>query len=574
ISDIISVFSLETILIKNRSLIFFTALILFMLLLKLKLDYSAAISGFGLFYFNFLAIINANSFTTTSSNIFFFLSSLFAIVCFHIEKKDIKSNIIWVLSAMFLMLTSRYELFVVSFMGFLTVSGIYIKEYKIRFNIAREHPLFSAGIIAYFGVCLLWLARLVNSIPYNGPDIGDAVNLLGNLKYQLIEHNAAFFVPQASLIVPLVVVLSFFVILYRGLEDREKLAKNLIIGTFIMFWIIYFSIIFAPLDLYPLHFIRHRLYFFIPFVILFAFAWDSAVYFLKHMKFIRFLKPIMAVLLILAYAFTNIRTVESLQNEKRTNDIELEFLSKAQKKISDKYIVVYPAFDHRFFLLKKYFPFYDDCAIIEDKRYVKYVSAKKFIMRKKGDIIQNYHPLKSNYIGKEEKAAFKIFFDHRFYTMWPDLETRDEIPIEMGFYFADGSKDEAWILNSQGQCEFRAGNFNKALKYFKTAVKIDADCLVCAYNASATYAFLGKEKDALLAIKRSIESCDSYGVPAFEKAFIYMASHENKKAKRFLENFLREDMEKNNHQNEVLLSMASIYLDELSKRLLSEESLK
>ncbi len=574
VSDIMSGFSLKSILIKNRLLMAFSALILLAILLKFKLDYSAVILGFGLFYFNFLAILNGNTFSTTSPNIFFWLSSFFAIVCFQAEKKNIKSNLIWVLSALFLVLTSRYELFIISFMSFLIVIGVYFKELKMRLNDIRRYRNFGFVMVTYLGICFLWLAHVKGFASYNGPNIAEIFNLLENFKYQLIEHNVAFFAPQASLIVPLAVLLSFFVILYRGLQDKGKLTKNFIVGSFIMVWIIYFSIIFTPLDLYPLHFMRHRLYFFIPFVILFAFSWDSTIYFLRHMKFIQFLKPIMAILLMLAYALTNIRAVESLQNEKRTNDIELGFLSKVQGEMGDKYSVIYPVFDSRLFLLKKYFPFYDDCSLVKDGLYVKYISSEKFILRKKGNIIQNYHPLKSNYRGKEERAAFKVSFNHKFYTMWSDVEMRDEIPLEMGFYFADSAKDKAWILYSKGECRFKSGEFNEALNYFKDAVKIDSDCLVCAYNTSATYAFLGREKDALLTIKHSIESRDYYGSPVFEKALVYMASNEKETAKELFEDFISEDMEKNNHQNEVLLGMASTYVRKLERDILQGEKRK
>ncbi|MCG2726809.1 MAG: hypothetical protein L6420_11275, partial [Elusimicrobia bacterium] len=579
ISDTISGFSLDAILIKNRLLIFFTALILLAILLKLKLDYSAVILGFGLFYFNFLSILNANTFATTSSNIFFWMSSLFAIVCFQAEKKNIKSNLIWLLSAMFLTLAGRYELFIVSFLGFLTVVGIYFKERKIGLNIVKEHIFLSSGVVAYFIICLLWLIHIISSMSYNGPDIGDALDLLGNLNYQLIERNAAFFMSHASLVVPLFMLFSFFIILLRGLENKENYGKSLIIGSFLALWIIYFSIIFKPLDLYPLHFMRHRFYFFIPFIILFAFAWDTMIFFLRRIaislprciKFIQILKPITATLLILAYALLNIRTVESLQNEKRTNDIELEFLSKAQREIGKDNIIIYPAFDSRVFLLQKYFPFIESCSLSKGLRYMKYVSSEKFIMRRKGNIIQNYHPLKPNYISKDDKVAIKISFKHKFYTMFSDMETRNEIPIEIGFYFADSLKDKAWILNSKGHCSLKSWELDKALSYFEDAVKVDSDCIVCAYNLSATYAFLGMEKEALLAIKNNIESRNSYGAPAFEKALVHMASNEKESAKNLLENFVNEDMKKNNHQNEILLSIASTYLDKLNKQFLQNE---
>ncbi len=571
ISDIISGFSLETILIKNRVLVFFSALILFALLLKLRLDFSACILGFGLFYFNFLTILNANTFTTTSSNVFFFLSSLFAIVCFQAEKKNIKTNIIWVLSAMFLVLTARYELFIVSLMGFLTVIGIYIKEWKVRLDFFKAHPFFSVGLAAYVVICFLWLISLAGSISYNGPDIADALNLFGNFNYQLIERNAAFFMAQASLLIWLLLLLSFFVILFRGLRDKERFFRNSIIGFFLVFWIIYFSIIFVPLDLYPLHFMRHRFYFLIPFIILFPFTMDSGIFFLKTKRWVKIIKPLTLIILLIAYISSNIFTVKSLQNERRTNDIELEFLSKAQRELANKYTVIYPAFDSKVFLLEKYFPFSEDCSRIKERRYLKYVSSEKFIMKRKGRLIQEYHPSKINYISEKEKPLFGLSFKHKFYTMFSDRENRAEVPLEIGFYRADSSKDRAWILNSKGQCKFKGGNFNGALKDFEAAVKIDPGCIVCAYNVCAICAFLDREKDALLALKNNIESRKAYGAPAFENALIRLAAGEKKEAKRLLESFMKDDMEKNHHQNEVLLNMAGMYLDKLNNWSLRDE---
>ena len=565
ISDIISDYSLDAVLMKNRLLIFLAAVILAAILLKLKLGYSSAIVGFGLFCFNFLAILNANTFTTTCSNIFFFLSSLFAIVCFQSEEKNKRGNLIWMLSAMFLTLTGRYELFIVSFMGFLTVIAIYLNKRESRFDIFKKHPLLSCGMAAYIFICLLWIFHISGFTSYNGPGMGEAFNLMENLKYQLIERNAAFFMRQSPLIVPILIVISFLMLFLRSLKDRRKSAENLTIGLFIAVWIIYFSIIFKPLDLYPLHFMRHRLYFFIPFVFLAAFAWDCAIFFLRRVKFVQILKSVAALALILTYAVLNIRAVESLQNERRTNDIELDFLSKAQREMGNDYVVVYPSFDGRFFLLKKYFPFYGNCSLIKKERHVKYISPESFIMRRKGSVIQRYSPFKSNYVSEDDEAVFETAFNHKFYTAWPGAETRSEIPLEIGFYRADSSKDKAWILNSKGHCAFKSGDFDGALIYFKEAFRIDSDCIVCSYNLSACYAVLGMEKESLTTIENSFKSRSSSGAPLLEKALVHMALAENKDAIKLFRVFEREEINKNGHQNEILLIMAAEYIKALGK---------
>lgn len=565
ISDIVSDYSLDAVLMKNRLLIFWAAVILAAILFKLKLCYSSAMVGFGLFCFNFLVILNANTFTTTCSNVFFFLSSLFAIVCFQSEKKNKRGNLVWMLSAMFLTLTGRYELFIISFMGFLTVAAIYLNKRESRFDIFKKHPLFSCGMSAYAFICLLWIAHISGFTSYNGPGMGEAFNLMENLKYQLIERNAAFFMNQSSLIVPILIVSSFFMLFLRSLKDGKKSAENLTIGLFIIVWIMYFSIIFKPLDLYPLHFMRHRLYFFIPFVFLAAFAWDCAIFFLRRIRFVQILKPAAALLLILTYALLNIRAVESLQNERRTNDIELDFLSKTQREMGNDYVIVYPSFDGRFFLLKKYFPFYENCSLIKEDRHVKYISPESFIMRRKGDMIQRYSPFKPNYVSEDDEAVFETAFNHKFYTAWSGAETRLEIPIEIGFYRANSFKDKAWILNSKGYCAFKSGDFDGALIYFKEAFGIDSDCIVCAYNLSACYAVLGMEKESLTTIKNSLKSRSLAGAPLLEKALVHMASDENKDAIKLFRVFKREEVNKNGHQNEILLMMASEYIKILSE---------
>ena len=78
LSDAVSGFSLGAILVKNRSLMFLSAVQLFACLLKLGLEQSSAFHGFALFYFNFLAFLNGNAFSTTAANVFFLLSSLAA----------------------------------------------------------------------------------------------------------------------------------------------------------------------------------------------------------------------------------------------------------------------------------------------------------------------------------------------------------------------------------------------------------------------------------------------------------------------------------------------------------------
>jgi len=230
------------------------------------------------------------------------------------------------------------------------------------------------------------------------------------------------------------ILLAIFSAVAGGLADRRKLARNLLALSAIGAWAAYFSFIYKPQDYYPLHFMRHQLYYFVPFVYLFALGADGAETLASRLPG-RGKTAVYALCaaLLASYAALNALAVLRLNSERRTNDLELEFLASVQRDW-DPACVVYCPDDghHRKYLLKKYFPSADVCSGNGFSCLLKYVSPVPEIFR--DDAVRA--PAKKAAGGAPWRA---ISFRHAFYTSTVMIETgvretQEPLPLTIGFF--------------------------------------------------------------------------------------------------------------------------------------------
>ena len=512
LSDAASGFSLEAILVKNRSLMFLSGVLLFACLLKLGLGLSAAFFGFALFCFNFLAFLNGNTFSTTAPNVFFLFSSLFAAAAFEKDRRDLK-GLLWALAALFLVWTGRYEL---AFLPGLILAvsllrpGGALRELALRPGArARTWLLLCPAVLLFTG----WALMLIRGGDYNGPLFSEAARLFRNLQYQLGEKNLGVFFPQAAGLAQYLAVGALVLIFFRA---RFSGRDRLVLGAVLLLWTVYAAAIFIPLDRYPLHFMRHQLYFFIPFVFVFAAAWEALWDRPRGRALTAGLKWAALACFCALYLGANVKAVRSLEGEKRTNDLEWALLLKASKNWPKDCSVVYPVRDSRYFLLRKYFPFYEDRGRRGNRYsgsrlwadplegvppssgcFIKYLPPTYQIFSDADPgFSQDYNPASPSYAGPGDAPLYESAFRHRFYTIFADSESRREIPVRLGFYRADNVKDKAWILDSEGLSLFRGGGLAAAELKFRGALALDPGCGVCRVNLAACLAFGGKKREA------------------------------------------------------------------------------
>ncbi len=507
LSDAASGFSLEAILVKNRSFMFLSAVLLFACLLKLGLGLSAAFFGFALFYFNFLVFLNGSTFSTTAPNVFFLFSGLFAAVSFETGRRDIK-GLLWALAALFLVWTGRYEL---AFMPGLLLAVSLLRPGGALRELASER---GTRVWIWLALALAlslfagWLLLVIAPGHYNGPRFSEAARLLRNLQYQLGEKNLGVFLPPAAWLAQYLVSGAFILIFLRvWFRVRSRLVPHppqadgqsagLVLSAVLLLWTVYISAIFIPLDLYPLHFMRHQLYFFIPFVFVFAAAWEALWDRPPGRALTAGIKWVSLACFCAVYLGLNVKAARSLESEKRTNDMEWALLLKASQNWPKDCSAVYPVRDSRYFLLKKYFPFYDDPGRSSSGCFIKYLPPTYQIFSDANPgFSQDYNPASPSYAGPGDAPLYESVFRHRFYTIFANSETRREIPVRLGFYNAGSGKDKAWILDSEGLSFFRGGGLAAAELKFREALALDPACGVCQVNLAACLAFGGKKREA------------------------------------------------------------------------------
>lgn len=522
--DILSGFSLQAVLWKNRLLPVLSIFIFFAGLRRLGAGLAASAGGTAFLFLNFLSVLTASTFSTTSANMLIWLLSLLALFDALAAPRLTAGGLTWILSSTVLVISARFEFLPANLM---ILSGILLSR-----PAAENKHLLKPGnllvIIPWAGLLAVWAARVLSV----GPErhLRNLLSPVRNLVYQLGELNLAVVsgaaLPAASPPdVPVMtqpagtaaVICGIFILtalagaLLGSMADKDKGKRYMAFTALLLLWIGYFSVIYGSTAFYPLHFMRHQLFFFLPFACLFALGADgfeSAAMRLPG-SWKKMFYPLFIVFLA-AYAAINARTALGLGGELRTNDRELAFLMEARRDWEPGCLVVQPKreqADTRGDLIAKYFPVMPDCGEAQGQCLLKYVSPEHAIFTDPPPPARAQQPLSP---GPDSEAWRAVSFDHAFYTTFGESsggagQSRREmaapVPLTAGFYrLNDSGRDKAFLHLVAGACAFRAGDRSGAHRRFREAVKEDPSCLNCKYLLAVSEAAMGRGQAAAVLV--------------------------------------------------------------------------
>ena len=498
IGDAVSGYSLAAVPVKNRLLVFFSAVLLFACLRRCGLGRSASFFGFSILYFNFLAALNGNTFSTTPGNLFYVCSALYAAAAFDSGRRG-RAGLLWALCGLFLVVAGRYEL------AFLP--GLLLVVSLVRPGGAMRDLLFSGGgrkvlpeLLAAAALCLAWLYFVAGRTPYNGPSTAEFLRPAAHFAYQLWEKNLALFLPLPAASA-WIIAAACFVLAFAGAPAAGD-RRRLFYVWMVLAWVCYVSEIFVPQDLYPLHFMRHQLYFFLPFAFLAALAWEAA----WDTRAVRLKWALLAVFCAV-YLRANAAAALSLEGEKRSNDIEWNLLLKASREWPRGCALAYGPYDQVRGVLKKYFPLMrGDCSAAAPACVIKYVPVHCQVFsgpeagRPEGCTGPWLPPA-----GQAARPLAEVSFTHRFYTIFRGEETTLPVPVRAGFYPAADQGTRALLLNGQGLCLLQSGAPEEAAAKFRAALALDPACADCESDLAASLA-LGGGPGAFEALKKILDS--------------------------------------------------------------------
>lgn len=528
--DSLSGYSLAFVLVKNELLMFAAAVLLFAFFRRCGLGAAASFFGFFVFYFNFLAALNARTFSTTAANVFYISSALYAAASLDEGRRGL-AGLAWALCAFFLVCAGRYEMAALPAL-FLAASLLRPGGGLRRLVSSGGRPAAAWALLAAAAaLCAVWLAEVAGRYPYNGPEPREALRLGLHLMEQLWKNNLsiALHVPAAA-VFPAVAG-AFVLVAWRAAAagDRRRLfcAAALLAGA------LYLSSIFSVQAEYPLHFMRHQLYFFLLFACLAAFAWEA-------LWRPGYEKAGLAALVVLCgiYLGANASAAAGLQGEKRTNDLEWRLLLDARGRWPAGCALVYGQHDHRKNVLRKYFPLLSgDCAQKEPACVYKYIPAHCQVFSgpeagRPQDCVPPWLP------GGESAtpALAEAGFAHSFYTIFRDAESRQPLPVRIGFYRADKAWDKALFLRQDGLCSLKSGDLPGAGRRFRQALALAPDCAEC--NLDLAWALtLGGDRQAVQALEKMPDRGPAGQLLPLTAALYEAAGGKDKEALARLEKF-------------------------------------
>jgi len=524
VSDVLSGFSLQAVLWKNRLLPVLSIFALFAGLRRLGAGLAASAGGTALLFLNFLSPLNASSFSTTSANMFIWLLSLLALSDAHAAPRVSARSLLWILSSSVLVVSARFEFLPVNFL--LLAALVLAKPAEEKKAFLKPANL----LIVIAGACLLaaWGARVLST----GPErlLRDLSSPVRHLLFHLGERNLAVIagagLPSAEtpgLQLPTEVsagaaalCLLFLLAPLAGAllgarAEKEKKSGYLGFLALLLAWLGYFSLIFSSTDHYPLQFMRHQLYFFLPCACLFALGLEGFEAAAKRLPGGGKVFHVLLFFFLAGYAALNARAALGLNGELRTNDRELAFLAEARRDWEPGCLAVYPKLDGadaRAALIAKYFPVMPNCAAGRGRCLLKYVSPDPVIFAGAEPAPLAREPLAA---GPDSGAWRALSFRHSFYTILTRssgtagpyrLETADPVTLTIGFFrLEDSGRDKAFAASAAGACAFSAGDQAGAALEFKEAVRADPSCLSCKYLSAVSEAALGRGRAASDGVK-------------------------------------------------------------------------
>ncbi len=477
VSDIVSGYSLNAILWKNRLLFAGSAFLFFAGLRRLGIGIAVAAASAAFLFLNFLSVINASTFCTTASNLFIWFVSLAALFDVYGRAHIDSGRLLWIFSSMTLVVNARYEFLPVNLLIFAALMA-----YKLKTRAKDLLNLRSLGLAVLFAALLVaWGSH--NALAPRGADpFAQGPVVLTNPFYHLWSHNFAViagalpkiamdiadsrYMVDSAVSLKAVLFISFcFILMSLGvlggaLADKNRRIRNIWFFSVLCVWSGFFSFIYLPMDWYPLQFMRHHLYFLVPFAYLLALALDGARELLRGAPCrVKAVLLFTGVALLAAYAAVNAAAALRLNGQLRTNDIELAFLAGSRKDWPENCRVYHPHDqEHRTGLLKKYFPFVTPFAQEEAPCLLRYVSAPPQIFY---DVA---NPLAAPAAPKG--APWRtLSFKHAFYTNnfnnGPRRERVVPVPVTIGFFKMSvlelAGLDSGYTGKAGGNFDLRAG---------------------------------------------------------------------------------------------------------------------
>ena len=518
VSDFLSGNSLAALLWKNRLLPVLSLFVFFTGLRRAGAGLTAAGAASAFFFLNFLSPLNASAFSTTSSNIFIWLTSLTAIIDAYKYAAAGPASLAWIISSLVLVTGTRIEFLPASLLilaGFSAAKALKGDKFFLR-------PANAAVLVLGALLAGAWTIHALTPSPAH--QLGSGQNPVRTMFYQLGKRNfgvIAGIKPGSpglakkvdSALSPAGTALCLALFLFAACgaaagaaAERGGARERAALLAVLLLWITYFSFIFQPMDFYPLHFMRHQLYFFVPFVFLFALGMDG----FERAAGPRWQRPFTALCLaaLALYAALNAKAALSYNGDLRTNDRELQFLLEAQRQWPTRAVAVLPVRNRnntRTDVLRKYFPFMPDCGRDPGLELFKYVSPEHQVFRDARAPLLEQAPLTSGPAGSSWMAET---FPHAYYTAFSGriTETTEPVPVTIGFFrMQDSGRDKAYLDTLDGVCAFDEGDYNKAAAKFALAAAADPSCLNCRYFLAISQAGAGRKAAAeneLAAIER------------------------------------------------------------------------
>jgi len=500
LGDLLSGSSLAAVPAWNRLLLFAAAVLLFAFLRRCGLGAPAAAFGFAAFYFNFLSGLNGAAFTTTAANLVFACAALYAAACAD-EGRRGAAGLAAALCALFLVWAGRYELAAPP--ALLLGASALRPGGGVRALLGGRRAAALGLFAAAAALCAAWYWLVVARTAYNGPAPGRLLGAAGHFLYQFWDKNLGLLLPLPRGAAWALAGGAAALALARPLLARDGAAAwraGALLGACAVF-----SAVYMPIDLYPLHFMRHQLYFFLPFACLGAFAWRAA----WGARAPRLQWAALAVFSAF-YLLANSAVAASFNGETRTNDREWAVLLKAAAAWPEGCALTYGQYDHRREVLKKYFPLLSgDGGRPVPACVYKYIPphCQVFSGPEAGrprDCVPPWLPEPGG------EALVQASFPHAFYTIFDGLERRDTAPVTLGFYRAAAPADRALLLRGEGLRALRGGDHAAAEREFSAALALDPACGLCAADLAASLA-LRRAPGAAAALRTARAAKDPAG---------------------------------------------------------------
>ncbi|HOI41436.1 MAG TPA: hypothetical protein PK523_00690 [Elusimicrobiales bacterium] len=408
---------------------------------------AASLAAQGLFGFSFLFLLNASAFSSTASNIFIVLASLLMLAVSSGSRISPAGLAARASVSVLLVLTSRYE-----FLPPLGAAWGWLL-FRRRAELAAHAPALTLAAGAL--VAGLW-AAYISGLPSPGLN-PSAFTPFANAAYHLGTMNFGVFlsplpgVPAAAL---------FFGVCAAALAWRaaRRGGPAGYAAAWLGLWAFFFAAVYVIQDEYPLHFMRHQLYFLVPFTLLAAGGFAS-------LPGGRGAAALLAAVLPL-YAALNYRAARSFDGELRTSDRELALLAGAEADWPADAGFVYPGYGdgRRAPLLRRFFPAYRESCGLSPVRALKYVSPADAVFRDRpGGPLPSY----ARRTGADIPWK-RAVFDHAFYTTGPG-ERKEPVRVEAGFFEPAGRAGEALLAYLDGRCRLRGRDFAGAASSFLDA---------------------------------------------------------------------------------------------------------